>query len=93
MLMVVYLVETSAARRTCRPNDQRHAAAGIHMVGAVLRVVLDDEDQRRSPRPRRARIPLDNQAEGKIIVRHLRLDRVHAIDRFVEVTEMVVAEA
>ena len=40
-----------------------------------------------------SRDPLGNQAEGKIIVGHLRLDRVHAVDGFVEITEMVVAEA
>ena len=62
------------------------------MVGAVLRIVLDDEDQRRV-RGLAARDPLDDQAQGIIIVGHLRLDCVHAVDRFVEVAEMVVAEA
>ena len=62
------------------------------MVRAVLRVVLDDEDQRRI-RSLAARDPLDDQPEGIIVVGHLRLDRVHAVDRFVEVAEMVVSEA
>ena len=61
------------------------------MVGTVLSVILDDEDQGRIGRLSSGDA-LDHQAQRIIIVGHLRLDRIHPVDGLVEIPEMIVGE-
>ena len=46
-----------------RADHQAHRAVAVHVVGAVLRIVLDDEDARRRPEPARGD-RLDDRAPG-----------------------------
>ena len=61
------------------------------MVGPVLGVVLNDEDQGRIGRFSTGNA-FNDQPERKIVVGHLSLDGVHSVDGLVELTEMVVGE-
>ena len=64
----------------------------VDVVRAVLRVVLEHEDQR-VVRVAAVRDLLDEQADRVVVVRLLRLGRVHAVDRRVEAAHVVVREA
>ena len=62
------------------------------MIGTVLRVVFDHEDERRS-RCFTVGDGLDDLADGIVVVGHFRLDGVHPVDRGVEITKMVMAQS
>jgi hypothetical protein len=74
-----------------RAGDEREAAPSVDVIRAVLGIVFDDEDQGGTGRAA-VRDSIDDEANGVIIVRHLGLDRVHAINRLVEIAKMIVTE-
>ena len=67
MLLVEYIVESTYAAFRVRADDQGDRAMGIHVIGAVLGVVLDDEDGGVLPELALAH-RLDHAAQRQIVV-------------------------
>src|ERR1035441_5905005 len=65
---------------------------GVDVIAAILRVVLDHEDER-VVRIRAMRDLLDQQAYRVIVVGHFEIGRVHAVDRLTEISGVIVHQA
>jgi hypothetical protein len=75
-----------------RSDDEGRPAMGIHVVGAILNVVFDDDEQC-VVSVAAVRHRLDHQAQRQVAVSLLRFRRVHAAERAAETAHMVVADA
>ena len=69
-------VERRVDRPPPRPGarHQQDGTVGVHVVGAVLRVVLEDEDRRLGPEPA-LRDGFDHAAQGHVVLGHHRAGR------------------
>ena len=68
------------------------AAVGIDMVGTILGIILDDDDQRVLARGR-VGDDLGDAADRIVIVGDLAVGGVDPIDRLGKIAEMIVREA
>ena len=77
MLTVLYWVLSSVLPLGVRADDQADGAVGVDVVGAVLGVVLDDEDRRLGP-GLAVRDRLDEPAQGQVVAGDAGLGRERA---------------
>src|SRR5258706_13928810 len=75
-----------------RSDDEEVAAVGADVVGSVLGIIFDDEDERIG-RVGTVSNLVDQQSGRVVIVGHLQLGRIYSINRRAEAAEMVVGEA
>ena len=74
-----------------RPHDKCQTAVCVHVIGAILRVILDHENES-VVLIRAARDLFDHQRQGVVVGGHLRVNGVDAIDRFREISKVIAAQ-
>ena len=74
MLLVEYMVESTDAASRVGADDEGDGAVGVHVVGAILRIVFHDENRGLRPELRMAD-GFDNLAQREIVVRDIRRGR------------------